>query len=64
MENNFYWFNAESQLFQICRENGVDIFDSTTDLEEKSIYNYNENNYFENNVLKKSNDFSFFIRRN
>lgn len=64
MENNFYWFNAESQLFQICRENGVDIFDSTTVLEEKSIYNYNENNYFENNVLKKSNDFSFFIRRN
>ena len=47
MENNDYWFNAES----------------TTKLENDSLYGYNENVYFENNVLKKSHEFLFFIRR-
>jgi hypothetical protein len=63
MENNNYWFNAESQLDQIFIENCIDVFESTTNLEEISLYSYDENNYFENNVLKKSNDFLFFIRR-
>jgi hypothetical protein len=63
MENNDYWFNAESQLDQIFIENGIDVFESTTILEHDSLYSYNENNYFENNVLKKTHDFLFFIRR-
>ena len=63
MENNDYWFNAESQLDQIFIENDIDVFDSTTKLEHDSLYGYNENVYFENNVLKKSHEFLFFIRR-
>jgi len=63
MENNDYWFNAESQLDQIFIENGIDVFESTTNLEGHSLYSYNENNYFENNLLKKTHDFLFFIRR-
>lgn len=63
MENNNYWFNAESQLDQIFIENEIDVFNSTAKLEDISLYSYNENVYFENNVLKKSNDCLFFIRR-
>ena len=63
MDNNDYWFNAESQLEQIFIENNIDVFDSGTNLEGDSLYSYNENVYFENNVLKKTHDFLFFIRR-
>ena len=63
MENNDYWFNAESQLDQIFIENDIDVFDSTTNLEHNSLYSYDENVYFENNVLKKTHEFLFFIRR-
>lgn len=63
MENNDYWFNAESQLDQIFIENDIDVFDSTTNTEAESLYNYDENVYFENNVLKRTHEFLFFIRR-
>ena len=63
MQNNPYWFNAESQFKQICLENDIDVFDSTAKLEGKSIYEYCETNYFENNQLK-TGEFLFFIRRN
>jgi hypothetical protein len=63
MENNDYWFNAESQLDQIFIENDIDVFDSTTNLEHNSLYSYDENVYFENSVLKKTHEFLFFIRR-
>ena len=56
-----YWFNAENQLRGICRANQIDIFDSVMQLEDKSLYEYNENNYFENGELKT--DCLFFIRR-
>ena len=63
MPNNNYWFNSESQIKQICLENNVDIFDSTTLLEGQSLYEYNENNYFENGELKQTYDCLFFIKR-
>lgn len=65
MKDNNYWFNAESQLQQICIENKMDIFDSTTLKEEESLYKYFEENYFDRkgNLIEDSN-FLFFIRRN
>lgn len=64
MEDNDYWLNAESQLKQICIENKIDFFDSTTNLEGKSLYEYNKLNYFENEELKITSDFLFFVMRN
>ena len=63
MNNNQYWFNAESQLEQICIENGIDIFETESHLEGESLYSYHENNYFENNELKKTPNCLFFIKR-
>lgn len=60
--NDAYWFNAECQLKQICLENNIDFFSSTSDLEDKSLYEYNESNYFNNNELI-DNKFSFLIKR-
>jgi hypothetical protein len=61
--NNSYWFNAESQLQNICINNNIDYFSATTHLEGLSLYDYDHNNYFnENNELKEDN-FSFFIKR-
>jgi len=61
MKNQEYWFNAESQFQTICTENNIDVFDSTMDIEDKSLYNYTESDYFENGNLKT--DCLFFIRR-
>jgi hypothetical protein len=62
-KDNSYWFNAESQLENICMINNIHYFSSTTDLEDLSLYSYDHNNYFdENNELKEEN-FSFFIKR-
>lgn len=57
-----YWFNSESQLKSICICNNIDFFSSTTLLEDKSLYEYNYNNYFENEILKEGN-YGFFIKR-
>ena len=61
--NNDWWFNAESQLEIIFMKNGIDIFESENRIECDSIYSYNENNYFENNELKKTHEILFFIKR-
>lgn len=62
--NNPYWFNAESQLREICIENEIDIFNSHSELEEESLYNYNENNYYNNGEIKDNfNNVFFFIQR-
>lgn len=64
MPNNSYWFNSESQLKQTCIETGLDIFDSTTHLENKSLYEYYEPDYFDSNGnLIQNKDFFCFIRR-
>lgn len=41
------WMDAESQLQLICLQNGVVIFDSTTQLEGKSVYEFKRNIYFD-----------------
>ncbi len=65
MKNHDCWFNAESQLQQICIENNLDIFNSFTTLEDKCLYEYNHLNYFDDeNNIKYSNQFFFFVCRN
>ena len=64
MENNEYWFNAESQFEIICMQKNVAIFNSTTYLEDKSLYEYDDLNYFENSTQNKNtviNDSSFLF---
>jgi hypothetical protein len=62
-ENNNYWFNAESQFEEICCQNNIDVFNSTTPLEGNSLYNYNHNDYFDENNQLLENPYSFFIKR-
>jgi hypothetical protein len=59
-----YWVNAECQFRQICLQNNIDFYSSTTKLEDMSLYEYNKNNYFDetNNFIE--NNYSFFIMRN
>ena len=60
-----HWFDAESQFQTICVHNGIDIFDSTTEMEGQSLYNYSEGNYYdsETGCLIRSPDTMFFIKR-
>lgn len=63
--NNNYWWNAESQLQEVCKVNEISIFDSTTLLEDKSLYEFQENNYFNNdNNIADNLHCLFFICRN
>jgi hypothetical protein len=66
LKNHDYWFNAESQLKQICIENDIDFYSSISKLEEKSLYQYENHNYFigEKQELDEQGEFSFFIKRN
>jgi hypothetical protein len=63
MKDNEMWFNSENQLKQICIENNIDIFDSYTQLEVKSLYEYDHNNYYKDGELIKNNNAFFFIKR-
>ncbi len=45
--SNSHWFNAESQLRNICESSGLDVIDSYLDLECKSLYEYRDENYFD-----------------
>jgi hypothetical protein len=63
-EKDMYWFNAECQLIQICLENNIDFYSSTAVLEDKSLYEYNRSNYFDNDNNLKDDSYSFFIMRN
>ena len=62
-DTNDFWFNAESQLENICTENNIDKFNSTTELEGNSLYNYHHSNYFDENGEIKQDNYSFFIKR-
>ena len=64
MSNNNYWFNAESQLKEICIINGIDFFSSVNELEDSSLYNYNKSNYYDIDNNLKDDKYSFFIKRN
>jgi hypothetical protein len=62
---NKYWFNAESQLKSCCLLNEIDYYTSNSEKEGLSLYNYNNNNYFdENGILKNQKDVIFFLVRN
>lgn len=64
MEDNDYWFNAESQLETICLNHEIALYNSTTELECASLYEYCTSNYFdETGSLKSGEDFLFFICR-
>jgi len=63
IEEPVYWFNSESQLTGICRENNIGYYSSVSQLEDNSLYNYNATNYFDNNTLLED-QYSFFIKRN
>ena len=64
LERNDYWWNSESQFRQNCVEQMITIFNSTSDLEDLSIYKYNKNNYFDDNDdVKETSDFYCFIKR-
>ena len=62
-DKNSYWFDAESQLENICTANNIDKFNSTTELEGNSLYNYQHLNYFNENGELKQDNYSFFIKR-
>jgi len=38
--NGNYWFNAESQFSEICKNKGLSIFDYHTNIDNESLYNY------------------------
>jgi hypothetical protein len=64
MEENQIWFDAESQFEVACIRGGYAVFNTTTDLEDKSLYEYNRDNYFkEDGDLKSDSSFLFFICR-
>ena len=59
-----YWWNAESQFQKLLTEQNITIFNSTTDIEDKSLYAYEKNNYYDSdNCLKLNSDFFVFIKR-
>ena len=68
LPNHSHWFDAESQLKQMCAENDIDFYSTVTPLEGASLYNYNSSNYFDDagdsRALKENAPFSFFIKRN
>lgn len=58
------WFDAESQFETACIRGGFAVFNSTTTLEDKSLYEYNSENYFEEgDTVKSDSAFLFFICR-
>ena len=59
---DYYWFNSESQLEKICESLHIDKYNSTTQLEDESLYLYNPTHYYEEDQLKE-NEYSFFIKR-
>lgn len=63
IKNDTYWFNSENQLEQICIDNNIDLFSSTTQLEDSSLYKYNKQNYYNDDDTLKYDEFSFFIKR-
>jgi hypothetical protein len=44
-----YWFNSENQFQSACYLSGLTIFNYCTTYEDKSLYEYNESNYFDSN---------------
>lgn len=47
-----YWFNAENQLLSACYYSQLTVFNFSCYSDEKSLYDYNKNDYFEENEIK------------
>ena len=62
--DDFFWFNAESQFRQKCMENKIDFFDSYTQCEENSLYEYRESDYLDESGALRNHHVFFFIMRN
>ena len=63
--HNNNWWDAESQLFSCCRKYDISIYNSTTELEHLSLYNYEHDIYY-SDISKneiKNDKFSFFLKR-
>jgi hypothetical protein len=60
---NSYWFNAESQLKAICAFYDIDVYDSSTEQEVKSLYQYDDTNYYDDKGLKQNDSVLFFLQR-
>jgi hypothetical protein len=61
-----HWWNAESQLFNICIKYDIEVYNSTTELEHISVGGNYEHNIYYSNYSKneiKDDKFSFFIKR-
>jgi len=60
-DSHEYWFDSETQLEKICDTYYIDKYNSTTSLEDKSLYEYNHIHYYDQDELK--GEYSFFIKR-
>ena len=58
-----YLFNAENQFRNACYHSGINIFDYSSDLEEKSLYEYDQNNYFDSEYNIKNNTILYVVVR-
>jgi hypothetical protein len=47
--NSDYWFNSEEQFQSMCYLSNLTIFNYTTDYDGKSLYEYDEKRYFDEN---------------
>jgi hypothetical protein len=47
--NTEYWFNSEEQFQAMCYQSNLTIFNYSTDYDGKSLYEYDENRYFDEN---------------
>lgn len=65
MEGNEMWFDSESQFETTCIHGGYTVFNTTTIAEDKSLYEFNRDNYFQENTddVKSDSTFLFFICR-
>lgn len=58
-----YCYDSESQLKLFCAYYGINIYNSSTTKECKSLYEYKEDNYYKDNQLMDQPDVLFFLKR-
>lgn len=61
--DDHYWCNSEAQLKLYCKHYGIHVYDSSTVKENKSLYEYDEHNYYSNGELINQRDVLFFLKR-
>lgn len=58
-----HWFDSETQLKLRCTNYSIAVFDSGLTKEIKSLYEYDEKNYYDNNEVIDQDDVFFFLKR-